>query len=310
VRLGVWASHARAFYRAGNIRPWLATALDAIPGWSWFPYRDTHRQKLDVLRRFVRAHGWDGVERGVIVDGVDLYAWVRTCRGRQRRGDLPRWVADALAKVPGWNARPRDARFHSRVALLRAFVAERGWPVSQKAMYRGVKLGVWVASRRSAHRNRKIPAWQIPLLERVPGWRWEPKRDGEAAHWAALRAYVHKHRTAMLPVRASPPVTVNGVNLSSWVEHLRAARRRGRLALLYSKALEKLPGWSWDPQGEHSQRQAALYAKYRRLARRAGLSQADLVDLCLWLRKRRAERSAGLLNPSVAAVLRSVPGWR
>jgi len=38
-----------------------------------------------------------------------------------------------------------------------------------------------------------------------------------------------------------------GANLGTWIQHRRAAYRKGKIAAWLEEELESIPGWEWDP---------------------------------------------------------------
>ena len=98
VRLGVWVGHCRAAYREDRIAPWLADALESVPGWAWNPCADRDRARLAQLKRYVttpfKKSDPPSVERI-----RELARWLAE-RWRSH-GEIP-WLDTALRKVPGW----------------------------------------------------------------------------------------------------------------------------------------------------------------------------------------------------------------
>lgn len=178
VDIGIWVENRRKDYRHGTIQDWLVEELESIPGWSWDPTGDRQRRNLDLLRVFIRRHGWSKLLVQTKVEGVALGSWVTTRRQSYQRRQLPSWVARALEAIPGWSWAPLDDRQRRNLGLLREFVEKKGWESLHKDRHwRGVHLENWVEVCRRRRRQGTMPAWLRKALEKVPDWRWSGRRD-------------------------------------------------------------------------------------------------------------------------------------
>ncbi len=173
----------------------------------------------------------------------------------------------------------------------------------------GFRLGLWVSNRRSKRRRLRLDHARIAQLEALPGWSWEPITDFWSAGLAALRAFVAREGHPRVPrghVEA-------GVRLGSWANSRRAERRRGDLDPARSAELEAIPGWSWDPRADDWD---AGLAALRAFVAREGHARVPSqhveggLRLGLWVGGRRADHKRGHLDPTRAAALQTLPGWR
>jgi superfamily II DNA or RNA helicase len=128
--------------------------------------------------------------------------------------------------------------------LLVRWRSERGREVpGVEEEYRGVKLGVWVATQRALYQKQKLHEVRLRKLERLPGWFWDHEewlwrrgldaaRDFSAAHGhlSIPRGYVHS----------------SGVRLDHWIRS--AKQRYAKNALTEDQAVEvaALQGWHWQ----------------------------------------------------------------
>ena len=91
-------------------------------------------------------------------------------------------------------------------------------------------------------------------LESLPGWEWDPLD----AEW--------KRKLERLLDFAAEHGQVRGageaLGLSSWITDNRQEYKDGRLDSARQYALEAIPGWLWDPQGDQWERAFAGLVKY------------------------------------------------
>jgi len=242
-QLGPWVVARRFEHRRGNLAKWLVAELEAIPGWVWSPIEQRHRRGLQLLRRYVKQHGWTDFTWNTAVEGFNLGAWIDGRRRAHEEGRLPDWLAAELEKIPGWTWKPTEHRQHHRVALLRKHVTRHGWEnFTNKTVAGGVPLGTWVNNCRMAHKDGKLPVWLAKELEAVPGWSFTPMEDRQRRNVALLTKHVQRHGWNGVTQRT----VVRGVKLGAWVSRCRTAHRKGRLRPWLKEALEAIPGWQWS----------------------------------------------------------------
>lgn len=179
VNLFSWIHNRRTEYKTGEIRDFLVSELERIPGWSWDPWRDHMRSIVDDLRRFVARRGWDALTVDTEVNGVRLSGWCAVRRVEYRKGKLATWLATALEAIPGWSWDPRDEHYAQRIKQLRAHVAAHGWEQFGITTVDddGNRIGKWANHVRMMKRRRRLPTWVVAELEALAGWTWEPRRD-------------------------------------------------------------------------------------------------------------------------------------
>ncbi len=100
------------------------------------------------------------------------------------------------------------------------------------------------------YKNGDLSPERIKALEEVPGWAWNPREEDYQNGLERLRAYADREGHA----RVSPRYTdESGFKLGTWVKSRRTAYKKGDLSPERIKALEEVPGWSWDPREEDYQ---------------------------------------------------------
>ena len=108
VNIGKWANHIRDLYRKDRLPDWLCVELEAIPGWMWEPREERQQVKVEALRKFITAHGWEAMRREVVVDGIAVGDWFYAIRGRHKDGVLPARLVRELESIPGWTWKSRE----------------------------------------------------------------------------------------------------------------------------------------------------------------------------------------------------------
>ncbi len=179
VRLFNWVATRREDYRKDRIPAWLVAECESIPGWSWAPYRDAYVRTLDLLRRYVKEHGWAAVKGATIVNGIQLHRWIAHRRAEYKRGELDQWIVDGLEAIPGWVWDPRTAEQAHYLKQLRGHVTRHGWSVidQETRTKDGTRIGLWLQNIRALYRKGLVPSWLAAGLESIPGWTAEPRRS-------------------------------------------------------------------------------------------------------------------------------------
>ncbi|MFN0248645.1 MAG: helicase associated domain-containing protein [Kofleriaceae bacterium] len=142
----------------------------------------------------------------------------------------------------------RDNDHLYKLSLLREFVSEHGWKeLRNGTCHKGVALHNWVHLRRTEYKTGEIRDFLIPLVEAIPGWSWDPVRDRYRRNVDNLRAFVRANGWGAL----TSGTNVEDVALAQWCANRRQEYRRGTLPAWLARALEAIPGWSWEPAEEH-----------------------------------------------------------
>ena len=153
-------------------------------------------------------------------------------------------------KKAGSNRRQerRDEEHVYKLAILREFVGAHGWSeVRAKTIYKGVNVFSWVQNRRSEYRLGTIRDFLVSEVESIPGWSWDPHRDRYQRDVENLRRYIAAHGWDAITVETE----IDGVKVSQWCANRRMEFRRATMSSWLRRAIEAIPGWSWEPIEEH-----------------------------------------------------------
>ena len=98
-------------------------------------------------------------------------------------------------------------------------------------------LGGWLRNQRRRHKRGRMPAWQAELLQRIPGFVWEPAAGAWWVKLELLRSFLERERR----VPRYRSVDAGERELAAWVHKQRHHFRHGRLRPERAAALRHLP---------------------------------------------------------------------
>jgi hypothetical protein len=176
-RLGDWVGTQRTTYKAGEITADRVARLEALPGWVWKV--ELWEEGFDHLCRFVDSEGHARVPSGLLEDGYRLGQWVTVQRRTHKTGKLESARVARLETLPGWTWEPVADQWEEGFRYLYRFAErERHSRVPQKHLEDGYRLGQWVTVQRTMYKTGQIPADRVARLEALPGWSWNPRKEG------------------------------------------------------------------------------------------------------------------------------------
>ena len=241
LNLGRWVSTRRKDRAHGSLSSDRIRELEALPGWSWSPRDDDFHASLEALRRFAKRQGHARVPFAHREGEIPLGWWVDTQRQFRAHARLSRERARLLERVPGWTWNVPDDLFEDGLRALRSFVRRKGHArVSSTRVERGLRLGVWVANRRSDHSKGTLSSRRVRILEKIPGWAWSLRETSFATGYRLLLRFVEREGHARVPTVHQEA----GFPLGRWVHKCR--QRQKRLTATRVRRLTSLPGWAWN----------------------------------------------------------------
>lgn len=115
--------------------------------------------------------------RDVVFRGKQMGNIVVHLRRQHSLGRLPDELVKRLDALPQWSWAPFDDAFSLGFQHLQKYVEREGDArVPQVHVEDGFRLGTWVNGRRTAFRKGRLRPEHAQLLERLPGWTWNPPR--------------------------------------------------------------------------------------------------------------------------------------
>lgn len=220
---------------------------------------------------------------------------------------VPRTVVDRLRIELVREASPA---FDEMFGLLEHWVQTHGHAavpqshIATRADGTPAALGHWVTTQRQMYRSGRLALEREAALEALPGWVWQPLEDRFTKQLSALRMYVDDH--GGLP---NLKAVFSGVKIGQFVNVVRTAYASGSLAEDKVRALEEIPGWTWDVREASWRRMFERLREFSAVAGHARPSSADQPALGRWVSKQRVAWKAGSLSRMRVAELESLPGW-
>ncbi|CAJ1334187.1 unnamed protein product [Effrenium voratum] len=143
-------------------------------------------------------------------------------------------VLEACSASFAWEAALQElARYkleHGNVHVRSRFVTDTG-----------LKLGLWVSTRRRDRSNGKLSAEQIASLDEL-GFVWDVLDQMWQKGLEQLKQYREEHGHVLVPTKFK---TTDGFKLGSWVSSRRTAMSKGKLCTEQVASLDEL-GFVWD----------------------------------------------------------------
>lgn len=334
IKLGYWVAGRRRDYAADRLSQQQKRILESLPGWAWRIGAPRVRRHLAPvmlrgLRQFRKREGHCNVPRGYVEDGRPLGDWLHNRRSEKSRDVLSRELITALEAIPGftWRLGPTPSRYPDVVMLrrLRQFRKREGHcNVPRGHVEDGDPLGNWLHHRRTAHARGRLSRDLAAVLDAIPGftWRFSPaelslslRRAAQAAGEAAwlrrfnyLRLFVEREGDARVPFLHRE----GDYALGAAVNDLRQDYRRRRLGEKEIRALESLPGWTWDPREDDFD--AGLRAAQSFLKREGYIiaprgHMENGIDLGSWLVTLRRRKRRGTLRPQWIRACEALRGF-
>ena len=292
-KLGIWSTIQR------RLRPTLAPErvrmLDSL-GFIWDLFEEQWEEAFAALQKFHKREGHCNVVQGHIEDGVGLGSWV----SRQRKvKDLD---ADKIRKLNSlgfsWD-RVSEKREQAFVALQKFHKREGHCNVPQNHIEDGVKLGVWVSTRRS-HKS-KLSAEMVSKLDSLE-FVWNAFDTAWEKNFSALHAFYEREGHSEIPEGHRE----NGCKIATWTIIQRM--KRAELSPDKVRRLDSI-GFCWDPASKQWEKGFLALKRFHdreKTYRIPSGHNENGVVLTTWTVNQRRLYSEGALLPSQITKLNSI----
>ena len=237
-KLGQWVSSQRQIRHRLTVNQ--IEALEALKGWSWTPRDDEWNEAFELLEKYVLENGNARVADDYIAStGLALGNWVT--RQRIVRNKLPEDKLHALEALSGWTWDAREEKWMRAYQGLVEYAKREG---HSKLPFKyvtsdGIRLGAWVLTNRGNRSTMSVQRQQ--LLEKIPGWTWNPFADQWMESFEELAQFVIENGHSNVPVDYLTP---SGFALGRWVQ--KQKNKSETLTNERREYLEEIPGWSWN----------------------------------------------------------------
>ena len=285
-----WLQTQRSAYGKGTLQPDRIAALESLPFWDWGTRRTQQNPEPweDRLGQLVAFHA---EHKRMPLKTEPMYHWVSNQRHRHQQGKLPQDRIAALEALPFWEWTmygPHGQFFAKRLAALRE--ANDDHTPAMKA---------WIQNQKRLHRNGKLSAKRVALLEAVPGWTWQLESERrQLERLEAVRCWYNRYDT-----HPDQPTEVGAT-----VHRFRAQYRKERLPPEMIAELEAIPGWVWRTRAR-PQTVAERLTQVRDWYEVNDQHPASDSSLGRWVKTQRVSYGAGLTDPTLAAELEAIDGW-
>jgi superfamily II DNA or RNA helicase len=262
-----------------------------------------------LLEGFADREGTARVPGDHLEQGYRLGQWVGVQRSMFGKGRLRSERASLLAELPGWVWNENNALWDHGYLILAQYVEREGHAlVPNGHVEDGHRLGSWVTSQRSRHRQHQLSDERVALLEALPGWEWNPLDDAWPAGFAALERFVSREGHTRVPKDHRE----DGYPLGQWAGDQRNWYRSGRLRPDRAAHLEALPGWEWNRYDAKWEKGFSLVERFAAAEGHTRIPRGCVVDgfrLGQWVSVQRTWHNAGRLTEERTARLQALPGW-
>jgi superfamily II DNA or RNA helicase len=320
-RLGDW--QIRQKKRRLSLEKSRIERLESLANWEW-DKSDPWESNYELLLEYLEASSGNLPTLSSRYKQVALGTWLD--RQRRRFSDLDDRKKKLLSELPGWEVLSSTSReinlqgttlrgmasvaearkkteWDSKFSILEKYVQKHGTSsIPKSEMVGDFELGMWVKYIRSK-REGLDPA-QLSQLEGLPGWTWDPLESRWLEKFEALKDFCKESGHA----RVAQGVIHKGQPLGTWVSYQR--KHKQELGESKVKALESLPGWSWDPKEDDWQNAFRVFSSNPDISfagREGRTIVIDGIGIGAWLRTQRLNFDK--LSPEKQAALRACPNW-
>ena len=189
MELGEWVKARRVEFNAGKLSTARIQELETLPGWTWDPFEDAWQTFFKKIQLEISLN--NNVFPKSFSD-KKISSWIT----RQRKLFSSNQLAEARIKIlnelEGWTWDYQEVKRSSWDKMYESlceYVREQGHArVRDKSVFRGVKLGTWVAVQRRRYVEGTIFSNQRKMLETLPRWSWNPIEDD---WWETYQEILH-----------------------------------------------------------------------------------------------------------------------
>lgn len=308
-----WIKRQRSNFRYGSLDERKRQRLEALPGWSWTPRKESWDYFYELLKEFTLENQHVDPRRSVLFRGYDLAGWVQSQRQRFRSGKLEEERIKKLESIDGWSWNTIQDSWETFFSLLHEFVEEAGHALVPQGTaskpYKGKDLARWVNRQRTQYNKGQLEPARIEKLESVSGWVWNISEASWEKYLQLLGQFVREHGHVRVP---REPKLYKGLGLASWVQSQRTNFKNGNLDQQRITQLESIPHWTWDPHTslwEDSYSALVTFTSEHGVAVPPRTYVVNGLKLGVWVGSQRQKYKKGLLSQECIDRLESLNGW-
>lgn len=289
--LGTWITNQRSSYKKGTLSADKIQKLEAL-GMVWNTTSEKWLEGYTYAEKYYAAHGDLLVPATYNLDGFSLGRWIGTQRNAYKKGVLEAYKIQKLEAIGMvWN--PHEALWDEGFGYAEKYYAAHGdLLVSRGYIIDGFNLGSWINSQRQNYKKEILTADRIQKLETL-GMVWEPHDEKWGIGYSYAERFYAAHGNLLVPFKS----TMDGYNLSSWINNQRCAYKKGTLNTDKIQKLEAI-GMVWDAMAEKWDVGYSYAEKYYRDHGNLIVPKGYTIDghnLGVWIQKQRAAYKKGEL---------------
>lgn len=263
-----------------------------------------------------------------VIEDKKIGVWVATQRACYKKGLLTKEKVESLQSLDGWSWSPIDELWKQGYSALEVFYEENestrvpsGYVTSS-----GLKLGMWVKTRRLDYSRNILTPEKVASLEKFSDWSWDPNQDDWANNYrdlcAVLKTFTLKEVEAARNNQNSEKL--NSIkHLSAWISAQRrnylywkqnengGENRYPRITPRQIEMLEGIVGWSWNRREDRWRVSYKVLKDYLSERSFQSITPATMhqgVNIGKWLVKQRGLIKNGKL-PQIKLRLLEEIGW-
>lgn len=321
-KLGVWAGGQRTSYNKKILAHQRIIKLETLEGWSWDLIKDLWHKGYQSLECYYNENSSTRVPDSYkTIDNFNLGSWVKTRRLDYKRGKLDKDKIELLEIFPDWSWDPNaddwlttyqdvknlaiskslhEIELGRKDANLKKF---SGWLISQKRNY--------LAWENVDEENKpiypRLTTQQISLLEELPGWTWDRRKEIWNGNFSILKDYLLGNSFESI----SPKTTHQNFTIGRWLVKQRAAFKEGKLEPWKKELLESV-NWVADPFEAQWSETYVILERYLAETGSAYVPQSLTYmgkRLGAWVSGQRQDFKASKLSEHRVQKLQSLNGW-
>ena len=296
-KLGRWLQIQRSQKEDGKLDLDKQRQLENVGG-LWDPEEAKWERHYVLLKRYGKQQGHCNVDHHHVESGDKLGTWLRTQRRHQKKGTLAPERQRRLDEIGVvWDVGPGVivSKWEAKVSLLKIFKAREGHcKVTREHREGGVQLGLWLDKQRQRVRNGTMDPRRQRCLEKI-GVFWEEQIATWAKNFALLVNFNAREGHCNVPLSH----VESGLNLRTWLDKERKAKREGVLDPEKERRLEEL-GVSWnmfEVQWEESFSRFVTFAKREKCVSVPKDHVEDGIRLSIWIQSQRRAKKNGKILP-------------
>lgn len=306
--LSNWLRYQLERHRNGVLSAERADALRAL-GVNLDPVPDSWERGIGAARAFHAQHGHLHPPVDLLVDGINVYSWLKHRRTLDRAGRLDAEHDKTLTAMdPTWRETKRRTAWEEGLSAATAYHAQHGRlrPARQTIIH-DVDVYEWLVRHRAMLHDGRLPAEHEDALNALdPTWSRRTKIDF-ADGLAAATAFHTEHGHLRPPQRQR----IHGIILQAWLAGIRRKYHAGELNADQIAAFERLDiAWSTaDTSWERGLAAATAFHARTGHLRIPRQHREHGIAIATWLDRQRKKHAAGTLPPDRIAALDHLD-WR